>query len=315
MLVAGDGADSIEKQTGGWTLTWQGTENSNADFPGATSIFAGIRKTVTAAGGTATLSTDGSYRSRPDVAIVVFGENPYAEWHGDLRSLDFQGAAGNPPPDLVRPWPETPMPGQWAPPVAVSAPTGSTASAGATAGDPNLQLVQHLRQSGIPVVAVFLTGRPRGITPQLQASNAFVVAWLPGTEGDGIADVLFRNNKGAVNFDFSGRLSYVWPAGGAVEGARAAAEPLFPYGYGLSYCNRHCDAPLSRQPWQTQQSLTSRTRRRLDKNGFTCNQQRKNRQAGDPRAGDTGDREARLSPQPIRARTRRQSLVPARFAV
>jgi beta-glucosidase len=257
VLVAGDGADSIEKQTGGWSLTWQGTDNSNADFPGATSIFEGIRQTVTAAGGTATLSADGSYRSRPDVAIVVFGENPYAEWHGDIRSLDFAGADGNPPPDLVRPWPETPLPGQWAPPVAVPVSERGVASASAAADDPNLQLVQRLRHSGIPVVAVFLAGRPRGITPQLQASNAFVVAWLPGTEGGGIADVLFRNNKGAVNFDFTGRLSYVWPAGGASVAALAAAGPLFPYGYGLSYCNRHCDAPLSRQPWQTQQSSTS----------------------------------------------------------
>jgi beta-glucosidase len=257
VLVAGDGADSIEKQTGGWSLTWQGTDNSNADFPGATSIFEGIRQTVTAAGGTATLSADGSYRSRPDVAIVVFGENPYAEWHGDIRSLDFAGADGNPSPDLVRPWPETPLPGQWAPPVAVPVSERGVASASAAADDPNLQLVQRLRHSGIPVVAVFLTGRPRGITPQLQASNAFVVAWLPGTEGGGIADVLFRNNKGAVDFDFTGRLSYEWPAGGASAAAPAAAGPLFPYGYGLSYCNRHCDAPLSRQPWQTQQSSTS----------------------------------------------------------
>jgi beta-glucosidase len=248
VLVAGDGADSIEKQTGGWSLTWQGTENTNADFPGATSIFEGIRATVTAAGGTATLSTDGSYRSRPDVAIVVFGENPYAEWHGDIRSLDFRGEDGNPPPDPVRPWPETPLPGQWAPPVA---------SAAAPGDNPNLQLVQRLRHSGIPVVAVFLAGRPRGITPELQASTAFVVAWLPGSEGGGVADVLFRNNRGAVNFDFTGRLSYVWPTGGAPEGVLASAGPLFPYGYGLSYCNRHCDAPLSRQPWQTQQSSTS----------------------------------------------------------
>jgi beta-glucosidase len=257
VLVAGDGADSIEKQTGGWSVTWQGTENTNADFPGATSIFEGIRATVTAAGGTATLSADGSYRSRPDVAIVVFGENPYAEWHGDIRSLDFRGADGNPPPDPVRPWPETPLPGQWAPPVAAAVSDKGAASADAAAENPNLQLVQRLRHSGIPVVAVFLTGRPRGITPELQASTAFVVAWLPGTEGGGIADVLFRNNKGAVNFDFTGRLSYVWPTGGAPEGVPASAGPLFAYGYGLSYCNRHCDAPLSRQPWQTQQSSTS----------------------------------------------------------
>jgi beta-glucosidase len=251
VLVAGDGADNIEKQTGGWTLTWQGTENTNSDFPGATSIFTGIQAAVTAAGGAATLSTDGSYRSKPDVAIVVFGENPYAEWHGDIRSLEFHGADGNPPPDLSRPWPETPMPGQWALPQAAT-------SGPADADDPNVQLVQRLRHSGIPVVAVFLGGRARVITPELQASNAFVVAWLPGTEGGGIADVLFRNDKGAVNYDFTGRLSYAWPAGGERSVSDTTA-PLFAYGYGLSYCNRHCDAPLSRQPWQTQQSLTSQS--------------------------------------------------------
>ena len=256
VLVAGDGADNIEKQTGGWSLTWQGTENTNADFPGATSIFAGIQAAVTAAGGTATLSTDGSYRAKPDVAIVVFGENPYAEWHGDIRSLEFRGSDGNPPPDLSLPWPETPMPGQWALPVSATVPAASAA-----ADDPNLQLVQRLRHSGIPVVAVFLSGRVRGITPELQASNAFVAAWLPGTEGGGIADVLFRNNKGAVNYDFTGKLSYAWPSGGGQQQSSSASDatvPLFPYGYGLSYCNRHCDAPLSQQPWQTQQSLTSR---------------------------------------------------------
>jgi beta-glucosidase len=142
------------------------------------------------------------------------------------------------------------MPGQWAPP-------GAAAGVATVAENPNLQLVQRLRHSGIPVVMVFIAGRPRGITPELQAANAFVVAWLPGTEGAGIADVLFRTNKGAVNFDFTGRLSYSWPAGGSPDPGHPASEPLFPYGYGLSYCNRHCDEPLSRQPWRTQQSLTS----------------------------------------------------------
>jgi beta-glucosidase len=239
VLVAGDGADNIEKQTGGWTLTWQGTENTNADFPGATSIYEGIRAAVTAGGGTATLSPDGSYTTRPDVAIVVFGENPYAEWHGDLKSLDYRGPGGNPPGDMSRPWPEVPLPGQWAPPRNV------VPREGGSADDPDLALVQRLRQSGIPVIAVFLTGRPRGIAPELQASNAFVVAWLPGTEAEGVADVLFRNGKGAMNFDFRGRLSYDWPA------------PSLPYGFGLSYCNRQDDAPLSRESWPTQQSSTS----------------------------------------------------------
>jgi beta-glucosidase len=262
VLVAGDGADNIEKQTGGWTLTWQGTENPKADFPGATSIFEGIRATVATAGGSATLSPDGSYRSKPDVAIVVFGENPYAEWHGDLRSLDYRGPDGNPAPDLQRPSPETPVPGQWAPP-ALGAPVPMSTAGNvpaAAASDPDLALLQRLRQSGIPVVAVFLTGRVRGIDPELQASNAFVVAWLPGSEGGGVADVLFRNEKGGVNSDFNGKLSYDWPSGGGPDGTAPAREkpaPLFPYGFGLRYCNQHCDAPLSREPWQTQQSLTS----------------------------------------------------------
>jgi beta-glucosidase len=254
VLVAGDGADNIEKQTGGWSLTWQGTGNTNADFPGATSIFEGIRATVAAAGGKAVLSPDGSYRSRPDVAIVVFGENPYAEWHGDLKSLDYRGADGSPPPDIDRPWPEVPLPGQWVLPA-----TATLSHAKPGAEDPDLTLLQRLQHSGIPVVAVFLSGRPRGITPELQASNAFVVAWLPGTEGGGIADVLFRNAKGTVNFDFTGKLSYSWPTGGGPgsDPPPAAAAPLFPFGFGLNYCNRHCDAPLSREPWPTQRSSTS----------------------------------------------------------
>jgi beta-glucosidase len=144
------------------------------------------------------------------------------------------------------------MPGQWAPP----APSVNAAALGGD--DPNVQLMQRLRHQGIPVVAVFLAGRPRGVTPEIEAANAFVVAWLPGTEGEGVADVLFRNNKGGVNFDFTGRLSYTWPATGVPDPTHPYANPLFAYGHGLSYCNRHCDAPLSRQSWETQQSLTSR---------------------------------------------------------
>src|SRR5699024_7444015 len=59
ILVAGDGADSITKQSGGWTLTWQGTGTTRADFPNATSIWEGIRKQVQAAGGKAELAVDG----------------------------------------------------------------------------------------------------------------------------------------------------------------------------------------------------------------------------------------------------------------
>ncbi len=84
ILVAGDGADDIARQSGGWTITWQGTDTSNTDFPGATSILAGIERAVRGAGGTAILSPDGAFETPPDAAIVVFGEDPYAEMPGDV---------------------------------------------------------------------------------------------------------------------------------------------------------------------------------------------------------------------------------------
>ena len=61
------------------------------------------------------------------------------------------------------------------------------------------------------MVSVFLTGRPLWVNPELNASDAFVVAWLPGTEGVGVADVLFANGDGAIRHDFKGRLSFSWP--------------------------------------------------------------------------------------------------------
>jgi beta-glucosidase len=92
VLVAGDGADNIGKQSGGWTITWQGNGATNADFPGATSIYGGIQQAVRQAAGTATLSPDGSFTQRPDAAIVVFGEEPYAEFVGDRPNLEYSPA-------------------------------------------------------------------------------------------------------------------------------------------------------------------------------------------------------------------------------
>ncbi|MCC2976809.1 exo 1,3/1,4-beta-D-glucan glucohydrolase [Sphingomonas sp. PL-96] len=90
ILVAGDAANDIGRQSGGWTLSWQGDGNTNADFPNGQSIYAGIAEAMKAGGGTATLSADGSFTTKPDVAIVVFGEMPYAEMRGDVRTLEFQ---------------------------------------------------------------------------------------------------------------------------------------------------------------------------------------------------------------------------------
>ena len=198
VLVAGSGANDIGQQSGGWTITWQGTGNSNSNFPGATSIYAGIESAVTAAGGTARLSANGSFSgTAQDVAIVVFGESPYAEGVGDLTSLEYQ--PGN---------------------------------------KSDLALLQSLRDQDIPVVSIFLTGRPLWVNAELNASNAFVAAWLPGTEGAGVADVIFKTPAGATNHEFSGKLSFSWPNSAsqlAVNRNDSSYDPLFAYGFGLSY--------------------------------------------------------------------------------
>lgn len=188
VLVAGDGADDFSKQCGGWTISWQGTGNSRADFPNGQTIFEGIREQAMSAGGKATLSSDGSFTDKPDIAVVVFGESPYAETAGDRSDLSFQSD--------------------------------------------NLALIRKLRAQGIPVVSVFLSGRPLFVTEEINASNAFVAAWLPGSEGGGIADMLLRKADGSIAYDYRGRLSFSWPR--APE--RSVGDvPLFPLGYGQDY--------------------------------------------------------------------------------
>jgi len=209
VLVAGDGADNIAKQSGGWTLRWQGTGLANQDFPHSESIYEGIRAAVVAGGGTAQLSSTGSFTVKPDVAIVVFGENPYAEAAGDRPTVQF------------------------------------------SPGDKSdLQLLRSLQARRIPVVSVFLSGRPLWVSPELDASTAFVAAWLPGSEGGGVADVLFRAPDGSVRFDFRGKLPFSWPRtphqSGTADG-EGSERPLFPYGYGLSYSSSLDVAPRKPQ--------------------------------------------------------------------
>jgi beta-glucosidase len=210
ILVAGDGADDISKQNGGWTLTWQGTGLTNANFPGATSIWAGISAQVRAAGGTAVLSVDGSYKQKPDAAIVVFGENPYAEFQGDLPNLAYK--PGN---------------------------------------DHDLDLLHRLQAQGVPVVSVFITGRPLWLNREINASDAFVVAWLPGSEGEGIADVLLRKRDGSIDYDFRGRLPYSWPRTAIqtpLNVGQPNYHPQFAYGYGLRYSDHVELGRLSEDP-------------------------------------------------------------------
>ncbi|WP_350431264.1 glycoside hydrolase family 3 N-terminal domain-containing protein [Shewanella sp. H8] len=232
VLVAGDAADNIGKQSGGWTITWQGTDNKNSDFPGATSIYSGIKQVVTQGGGEAMLSVTGEFspEQKPDVAIVVFGEEPYAEGNGDIDNLEYQR------------------------------------------GDKrDLALLKKLKAQGIPVVSVFISGRPMWVNPEFNQSDAFVAAWLPGSEGQGIADVLFTKPDGSVGYDFVGKLSFSWPStpqqtqvnvplvqDKSVQ-AQADYQPLIPYGYGLSYQSASTDTitldKLSEDNLSTTQTL------------------------------------------------------------
>ncbi|WNC69396.1 exo 1,3/1,4-beta-D-glucan glucohydrolase [Thalassotalea nanhaiensis] len=197
ILVAGDGADNIGKQSGGWSITWQGTGNENSDFPGGSSIYSGFEQVVSAAGGNIELSVEGEYTAKPDVAIVVFGEEPYAEGTGDIDNLDYQ--RGN---------------------------------------KTDLALLNKLKAQGIPVVSVFISGRPMWVNAELNASNAFVAAWLPGSEGAGVSEVLFTKADGSINYDFTGKLSFSWPNSATQAVLNRHDEnykPLLPYGFGLKY--------------------------------------------------------------------------------
>lgn len=210
VLLAGDGADDIGKQSGGWTLSWQGTGNSNDDFPNGSSMYDGVRRHVEAAGGKVILSPNGEYTDKPDVAIVVFGEDPYAEFVGDRDSLAYK------PTD-----------------------------------EADLELLNALMAEEIPTVAIFLSGRPLWMNREINASNAFVAAWLPGSEGGYAMDVIFADQTGKPVADFTGKLSYSWPRSVVQTPLNIGDEtynPLFPFGYGLTYSDKGNVALLSEDP-------------------------------------------------------------------
>ena len=206
ILVAGDAANDIARQSGGWTLSWQGTGRENDLFPGATSLWSGIEQAATATGGSAQLSEDGTFTQRPDAAIVIFGETPYAEFQGDIATLQLR-------PELRGP----------------------------------IATMRRLKEQGIPVVAVMITGRPLYVNEALNTADAFVAAWLPGSEGAGVADMLFAGADGAPAFEFQGLLPTAWPAT-----ARHGGATLFPFGYGM----RYADGPAAWTPLPEDSGVT-----------------------------------------------------------
>lgn len=194
ILVAGTAADNIGQASGGWTLSWQGTGNANSDFPNGQSILAAIKEAVTDSQGTVDYHPEGEFEVRPDVAIVVFGEQPYAEFQGDRPHVDFTDNTG-------------------------------------------LEVLKKFKALNIPTVSIFISGRPLWVNPEINASDAFIAAWLPGSEGGGIADVIMRNEQEKIEHDFVGRLSFSWPKSADQEVLNAEGadyDPLFALGYGLS---------------------------------------------------------------------------------
>ncbi|MFN3451853.1 MAG: glycoside hydrolase family 3 N-terminal domain-containing protein [Sphingorhabdus sp.] len=213
VLVAGSGADNMAMQAGGWTISWQGTDTTAADFTNGQTIGRAISEAVKAGGGSTAVSAAGVYEQKPDIAVVVIGEKPYAEFEGDVPHLAFQ-----------------PQPAEE-------------------------EMIARLKAQGIPVAIVFLSGRPMFTGKLINQADAFVAAWLPGTQGRGVADVLVAGANGKTARDFTGRLPFAWPA----DARSPVTAPLFPLGYGLDYGQVGTLAPVNEDPRVDLSSLTIAT--------------------------------------------------------
>ena len=210
ILVAGAAADDLSALSGGWTLSWQGEGVAKSDFPNSETILDGVRRVVDAAGGTADYDAGGQWETHPDAAIVVFGEAPYAEFRGDIATLDYK-------------------PGD----------------------NRDLDMLKRLKEAGVPTIAIFLSGRPLWVNPELNASDAFAAAFLPGAQAGALADMLFTDEAGNVVHDFTGRLSFSWPENAdqyRLNPDEPDYAPLFPFGYGLTYADRETLPRLHETP-------------------------------------------------------------------
>ena len=193
IVVVGEHANNSGLQSGGWTINWQGTKES---YKGATTILDGIKQQ--AKGEVVYDSTATQNHFDADVAIIVVGETPYAEFMGDIGHESNQLKL--------------------------------------TLSEAHQKYIKTYQEKGVKTVVVLVSGRPLVVTNQIEKSDAFVAAWLLGSEGDGVAEVLF----GASNF--SGKLPHSWPK--SVEDFNGkygpnfwdnSIEPLFPFGFGLTY--------------------------------------------------------------------------------
>jgi beta-glucosidase len=176
--VVGSGANDLERQCGGWSVSWQDGGSKTT----GTTIRAAIDKVGSLVDNV----------SEADAAVVVLSEKPYAEFLGDSATID------------------TIAPADWT-------------------------LLQQARASGKPVVAIVVSGRPVLIADHVSQADAWIAAWLPGTEGDGVADVLFGDVK------FTGKLSHSWPKTAAQVNSNYGQAGYdgnamqFAFGHGLTF--------------------------------------------------------------------------------
>jgi beta-glucosidase len=201
VYVAGSNADNIGNQAGGWTITWQG--GSTIKIPGTT-ILQGIRNA--AKWGRVTYSETASKPiARDDVGVVVVGETPYSEGFGDVGGPRWAYDPG----DNGVPRPVKDMQFSAADKAAIDKVCDTTDKC----------------------IVVIVSGRPLIIDPaQLKKIDGLVASWLPGSEGDGVADTLFGSRP------FTGKLPVTWPRSldqEPINVGDANYDPLFPFGYGL----------------------------------------------------------------------------------
>ncbi|MDP3801858.1 glycoside hydrolase family 3 protein [Brevundimonas sp.] len=201
VLVVGASADSLSNQTGGWSLTWQGTENVNADFATGQTLLTALREALGADNVVYSADGSGVDVSRFDAVVAVLGETPYAEYNGDVRfPVPVQHSLQHPA---------------------------------------DLAALRAVSGKGAPVVTVLYSGRPAYANDLINLSDAFVAAFLPGTEGGGLADVLLGGQH-----DFTGRLSFAWPGSACSTGEDPDDVVQFARGYGLSYARPARLGPL-----------------------------------------------------------------------
>ncbi|NJN55738.1 MAG: beta-glucosidase [Anaerolineae bacterium] len=184
IFVAGDFADDLGVQTGGWTIDWQGRQGNLTE---GTTILEAIEASASSEVQFNKFGRFEEMNPPADVGIVVLGERPYAEGHGDAADLNLS--------------------------------------------ESDVELIRRMGEQAEKVVVILLSGRPLIITDALPLADAWVAAWLPGTEGQGIADNLFGDHPSPAT------LPYTWPASMEQLPLGTGGEPLFPFGYGLTTDN------------------------------------------------------------------------------